>query len=99
MSLLVDDFWTEFERRMVPLGWVITEGSRYDPTHIYGISPGGLVWEIHASDNVQGNAGSISIKLGTRTRSINKNRADWESGAQMVDEWIAAYDSLPSGWK
>jgi len=99
MSLLVDTFWSEFEERMVPLGWVITGGSRYDPTHIYGISPGGLIFEVHAVDNEQGNAGTIEIVLGSKSRKLNKNRASWESGTQMIDEWIAAYDSLPGGWK
>jgi hypothetical protein len=40
LTLLVDT-WSEAMAQLLAQGWVITEFSRYDPTHIVGITPSG----------------------------------------------------------
>jgi hypothetical protein len=90
MALLVDTFWTEIQERLVPAGWVITEGSRYDPTHILFITPSGRAGSLDIVDGV------ITVTVAGRSRSINiADRADWEPGGKSVDLLLAAHQLLP----
>jgi len=90
MTLLVDTFWEQVQARLTPVGWVITEGSRYDPTHIVGVTPSGRAFTLDCVD------GTVTITIAGRTRSLTLARTAWEPGDATVDAMIAARDLLPA---
>ena len=89
MTLLVDTFWRDFQSLLEPAGWVLTGGSRYDPTHLTGVTPSGRAFTFDAID------GTITITIAGRTRSIARARSVWESGGATVDAMVAARNLLP----
>lgn len=99
MTLLVDTFWSAFEEQAVPLGWVLLDGSRYDPTFVNLLTPTGKTASIDMHDNVQGTAGEVVITVAGRTRKLNRNRSDWEDGALAVQALLDAYANLPPSWR
>jgi hypothetical protein len=93
MTLLVDTFWDEFTRVAVPLGWVLVEGSRYDPTHITLVTPTGKSASIDMVEN------AVTITVAGRSRTLNRNRSQWEDGALSVQALLDAYANLPPSWR
>lgn len=89
MTLLVDTFWTEAQTRLVANGWTIVTGSRYDPTHIEGVTPSGRSFTFDCVGN------TITITIAGRVRTITRSRDLWEPGDATVSAMIEARNLLP----
>jgi hypothetical protein len=89
MTLLVDTFWEQAQARLVSAGWVIVDGSRYDPTIINGVTPTGRSFTFRCE------GGIITITIAGRVRTIERSRDLWEPGDATVDAMIAARNLLP----
>ena len=89
MTLLVDTFWTEAQARLVPAGWVIVDGSRYDPTVINGVTPSGKSFTFTCV------GGTVTLIIAGRTKTITRSRDLWEPGDATVDAMIEARNLLP----
>ena len=90
MTLLVDTFWTEAQSRLEANGWVIVDGSRYDPTVINGVTPSGRSFTFRCEGN------TITITIAGRVRTITRSRDLWEPGDATVTAMIEARNLLPS---
>jgi len=90
MTLLVDTFWTEAAERLTANGWVIVDGSRYDPTVINGITPSGRAFTFTAQGD------TVTITVAGRSRSITRSRTLWEPGDQTVTAMVEARNLLPA---
>jgi len=91
MSLLIDTFWTEASTRLAQAGWIITEGTRYDPTHVIGVTPTGKAFALDIVDGV------VTVTVAGRTRSTTiASREDWEDGTKSVELLLATHASFPA---
>ena len=73
MSLLVDT-WSDEVATLTAQGWVITEWSRYDPTHAIGITPTGKAFTLSVVDGVC----TVTIAGNVETRIESGGRTQWE---------------------
>lgn len=90
MTLMIDNF-SEQLAGLRAAGWVITEFSRYDPTHITGLTPSGKVFTLDAAGS------QVSITVAGNTRNVNIAKVQWEQGDLLVEKWLAAHQALPAG--
>ena len=88
--LLVDTFWDEAQRRLTAAGWVIVDGSRYDPTVINGITPSGRAFTFTASGD------TLTLTIAGRTRSITRSRDLWEPGDATASALEEARERFPT---
>ena len=84
MSLLVDT-WSDEVAILVAQGWVITEYSRYDPTHAVGITPTGKAVTLSVVDGVC----TITIAGLVEQRTESGGRTNWEP-ADLTRQLIEA---------
>lgn len=84
MALLVDTFWDEAQRRLVPAGWVIVDGSRYDPTVINGVTPSGKSFTFECREGV------VTVTVAGRSRTLARS-----PGESSVQALLDAYEALP----
>ena len=73
MSLLVDT-WADEVAFLQSQGWVITEYSRYDPTHATGVTPTGKAFTLSVVDGVC----TITIAGKVQQRIESGGRTNWE---------------------
>ena len=73
MSLLVDT-WSDEVAVLASQGWVVTEYSRYDPTHAIGITPTGKAFTLSVVDGVC----TVTIAGNVETRTESGGRTQWE---------------------
>lgn len=71
-------------------GWVITNFTRYDPTHVEGVTPNGRAF----TADLIGDQVTITIVGRTATRTIPK--ATWESGEGTRSALVSVRGDLPS---
>ena len=90
MSLQRDNFWEEFERVLIPKGWVLVDGTRYDPTVINGVTPGGRSFTLVAQDD------TITLTVAGRTRTVTRIKEQWEDGSLTVAAMEEALNLLPA---
>lgn len=88
-SLTVDTFWT-----LIPAGWSITTGSRYDPTHLDGFTPGGRAFVLDMTSADDGTM-NVTITVAGRTRSGTFPAATWD-GQATWDRLISTWQLLPA---
>jgi hypothetical protein len=88
MSLMVDN-WCDAVTALTSAGWVITEFSRYDPTHVVGITPSGRAFTFHAEGN------TITVTVAGRQRQRTISRDLWEQGNLCREALLAAWSDLP----
>lgn len=89
MALLVDTFWDQAQTRLIANGWVLLNVSRYDPTHVDGLTPTGKAFTLDAIDSV------INLTIAGRTRTVNRAKALWEPGDAAVQGIIDARNAFP----
>lgn len=82
----IDRFSEEIASRLN--GWVINNYSRYDPTHVDGLTPTGKTFTL---DIVNGTA-TLTVAGRTRTAQLADG---WEDATKTVDLWLSAYNALP----
>jgi len=93
MTLLNDQFWSQCQSRLISTGWVITEGSRYDPTHLEGFTPTGRTFTLDCVDNV------VTLVIAGRTRTVNLTKDAWEEGSKTVDAILTVWNNFPANQK
>lgn len=89
MDLLRLDDFSERVGELVAQGWIIGAYTRYDPTHIEGITPTGKAFTF----DLAGNTATVTIAGNTRIVTIAKEQ--WLSGAGTVAALAAARERLP----
>ena len=90
MTLLVDT-WSAEVATLTAQGWVITEWSRYDPTHAIGITPTGKAITLSVVDGV------CTITIAGNTRTLTESqRANWEPADKTRDLIERTYRRFPA---
>ena len=89
MDLLYDNFADNLGA-LTAAGWVITEYGRYDPTYVVGITPTGKTFRLDAVGDV------VTLRVATRTRTVNVAKDAWMQGDKTIEKWLAAYNALPA---
>ena len=89
MTLLLDTFTDEVRARLTANGWVITDYSRYDPTHIVGLTPTGRAFTFDASGN------TVTVTIAGRTRTATRTKDQWERGDLVVTALTDLRSLLP----
>lgn len=94
----VDTFWTDFERVLVPKGWLLdrnspepVSNSRYDPTHLEGIVPSGKVFTFHYAGDM------ATLTVAGRVQSALLSRLIYEAGDMTVGAIETLYLLFPAG--
>lgn len=91
MAVLRDTFWDDAQARLTSTGWVITSGSRYDPTGLDGLTPSGRVFHFEMTRD-----GAVTITVAGRTRTRQVSAGDHEDGAVTVTHLLEAWQQLPA---
>jgi len=94
MAVLRDTFWEQFTAVLVPEGWVLTDGQRYDPTIINGLTPTGKLFTFTAVRN--GDSFDVSIDVQGRTRSGTISAAELEDGFNLNGRIKTLWGALPA---
>ena len=93
MTVLRDTFWDELAARMpASSGWIITDGSRYDPTVLNGLTPTGKVFSL-----TMDRTGHAVLTVAGRVRTRDLAPIALEDGAAVVTMLLEAWNSLPAG--
>ena len=91
MAVLRDTFWDDAQARLTSTGWVILNGSRYDPTVLDGLTPTGRVFQFTMTRD-----GLVTITVAGRTRTRQVAAGDHEDGAGVVTKLLATWEQLPA---
>ena len=86
--LLIDD-WSDAYDLLVASGWIITEYSRYDPTHVVGLTPNGRAFTLDCVEN------TVTITVAGRTRTITIAKENWLQGMATRSRLLEAWQQLP----
>lgn len=91
MVLRYDSFAEQVQSRMVAIGWVITDYTRYDTTSVAGLTPSGKAFVATLDGN------TVTVTIAGNTRTITRAKELWEQGDKTVDALLAAHELLPPG--
>jgi hypothetical protein len=87
MTLLYDSFADNLPNLT---GWVITSYSRYDPTHIDGLTPSGKVFTVDMVGS------TITLAIAGNRHTITRAKALWEDGALTIQAIKDAFALFPA---
>jgi hypothetical protein len=88
--MLRDRFWEEVNTRMTATGWLILNGSRYDPTHLDGLTPSGKAFTLDITRD-----GGTTMTVAGRSRSGQITATQREDGAEAVTAILSTWERLP----
>lgn len=89
MSLQVDD-WSSAQALLEADGWIIAEYSRYDPTHVVGLTPNGRAFTLDCVGD------TITVTVAGRTRTLTVAKANWLQGMATRTRLLEAWQQLPA---
>jgi hypothetical protein len=90
VTLLVDTFWEQAATVLAAEGWFITDGSRYDPTILNGLTPTGKAFSVTLAGD------TVTVTVAGRVRTLTRTRVEWEAGELTVAAIRDAYRLLPA---
>jgi hypothetical protein len=89
--LAVDDFWSARVPALEAQGWLFTTGSRYDPTHLEGVTPGGRSFTADMTGNADGSVTATLVVAG-RTKQVSVSAGKWDGGTckdLLTQAWLS----------